>query len=100
MEAEKAVRALQQAARRQLAQEAKALREAEIRARKEQRLAQKEAKEASQKAKRQATVVIKGRKRGIGQVVHAEEAIQAKRAKVVSCTTSRGRAVVRPQHLN
>ena len=100
MKAEKADRALQQAAWRQLAQEAKALQEAGIQARKEQRLAQKEAKEAAQKAKRQSTAVTKGRKRGIGQVVQAEEAIHAKRLKVVSWTTSRGRAVVRPQHLN
>ena len=100
MEAEKAVRALQKAARRQLAQEAKALQEAGIRARKEQRLARKEAKKAAQKAKRQSTAVAKGRKRGIGQVVQAEETIQAKKAKVVLCTTSRGRAVARPQRYN
>ena len=99
-EAEKAVRALQQAARRQMAQEAKALKAEGIRAQKEQRLTRKEAREAAQRAKRQSTAVTRGRKRGIGQIVQAEEDIQAKRVKVVTGTTLRGRAVARPQRYN
>jgi hypothetical protein len=88
-------------------QEAKALREAGIRARKEQRLAKEEAKEAAQmakraaqEAKRQSMAVKKGRKRDIGQVIEAGQATQAKKVKVVSCTTLRGRAIARPQRYN
>ena len=61
---------------------------------------QKEAQKREKEAKRQSTAVRNSKKRGIGQVVQAEEIVQAKRVKVVTCTTSRGRAVAQPQRFN
>ena len=99
-EAEKAVRALQLAAKRQMAQEEKARKAVEVQVRKELRAAQKKAKEAIAKAKKLAKVPNRPQKRAIAQVVQSNNDLLAKRAKVVTTTTSRGRAVRRPLHLD
>ena len=88
------------AAKRQMAQEEKARKAVEVQVRKELRAAQKKAKEAIAKAKKLAKVPNRPQKRAIAQVVQSNNDLLAKRAKVVTTTTLRGRAVCRPLHLD